>query len=79
MHERQAALNGAILALTLSATAAVHAENDAATRTREGEINHWIEYYRKNQQPPPVAPVPQGAAKKVAPRERSGTDAPTKP
>jgi hypothetical protein len=61
MHKRQAALTGAILALTLLA-APTRAEEDAATKAREGDVNHWIEYYRKNhQQPQPVAPGRQGA------------------
>lgn len=78
MHERQAALTGAILALTLLAVAPACAENDAATKAREGEINHWIEYYRKNRrQTPPVAPAPQFAAEKE--RERSGTEEVKKP
>jgi len=62
MHQRQAALTGAILALTLLAGVPARAEKDAATKAQEGDINHWIEYYRKNrQQAPPVAPAPQGA------------------
>jgi len=35
------------------------AEKDAATKAQEGEINHWIEYYRKNREPaaaPPATP-----------------------
>lgn len=62
MLERQAALTGAILALTFLAAMPARAEKDAATKAQEGEINHWIEYYRKDrQQPQPVAPVPKGA------------------
>ena len=62
MHERQTALTGAVLALMLLVAAPARAEKDAAMKAREGEINHWIEYYRKNQQQPqPVAPAPQGA------------------
>ena len=61
MHERQAALTGALVALTLLAAPAP-AEKDAATKAREGDVNHWIEYYRKDrEQSQPVAPVPQGA------------------
>ena len=61
MLERQAALTGTILALTLLAVP-IRAEEDAATKAREGDANHWIEYYRKNhQQPQPVAPGRQGA------------------
>ncbi len=48
MHERQAALTGAILVLTFLAAVPARAEKDAATKAQEGEINHWIEYYRKN-------------------------------
>lgn len=74
MHERQAALTCAILALTLLAAAPARAEKDAATKAQEGEINHWIEYYRKNrQQTQPVNPAPQGAAEKEEQREKSGT------
>ena len=62
MHERQAALTGAILVLTFLAAMPARAEKDAATKAQEGEINHWIEYYRKNQQHSrPVAPAPEGA------------------
>ena len=64
MHERQAALTGAILALTFLAAMPARAEKDAATKAQEGEINHWIEYYRKNREPaaaPPVTP-PDGVA-----------------
>jgi hypothetical protein len=61
MPKRQAALTGPILALTLLAAPAP-AEKDAATKAREGDVNHWIEFYRKNQQQPqPVAPGRQGA------------------
>ena len=80
MHERQAALTCTILALTLLVAAPVHAEKDAATNVREGEINHWIEYYRKNrQQTQPVTPAPQGAAEKEEQREKSGTREAKKP
>ena len=51
MHERQAALIGAILALTFLAAMPARAEKDAATKAQEGEINHWIEYYRKDRAP----------------------------
>ncbi len=62
MHERQAALIGAILALILLLATSTRAEEDAATKAREGDVNHWIEFYRKNQQQPqPVAPGRQGA------------------
>ena len=61
MHEWQTALTGAIVALMVLVAAPAKAEKDAAVKAREGEINHWIEYYRKNQpQPQPVAPAPQG-------------------
>ena len=61
MHELQAALTGTIVALTLLAAPAP-AEKDAATKAREGDVNHWIEYYRKDrEQSQPVAPAPQGA------------------
>ena len=80
MHEWQAALIGAILALTLPAAAPARAEKDAATKAREGDINHWIEYYQKNrQQSQPVAPVPQGAAEKEKGQERSGPQEIKKP
>ena len=63
MHERQAALTGAILALTFLAAMPARAEKDAATKAQEGEINHWIEYYRKNREPAavPAAPPQDGA------------------
>jgi hypothetical protein len=63
MHERQAALTGAILALTFLAAMPARAEKDAATKAQEGEINHWIEYYRKNREPAAVPPAtPQAGA-----------------
>jgi len=51
MHERQNALTGAILALMLFVAAPARAEKDAAVKGREGEINDWIEYYRKDREP----------------------------
>ena len=63
MHERQTALTGPILALMLLVAMPSRAEKDAAMKAREGEINHWIEYYRKNrQQAPSVAPASQDTA-----------------
>lgn len=77
---RQATLTCAILALTLLAAAPARAEKDAATKAREGEINHWIEYYRKNrQQTPPVTPAPQGTAEKDGRREKRGNQEIKKP
>ncbi len=51
MHERQTALTGAVLALILLVAVPARAEKDAAMKAREGEINHWIEYYRKDREP----------------------------
>jgi hypothetical protein len=63
MHERQAALTGAILALTFLAAMPARAEKDAATKAQEGEIKHWIEYYRKNREPAAAPPAtPQNGA-----------------
>ena len=65
MHERQAALIGAILALTFLAAMPARAEKDAATKAQEGEINHWIEFYRRNREPaamPPATPPDGGAS-----------------
>jgi len=71
MHERQAALTGAILALTFLAAMPARAEKDAATKAQEGEINHWIEYYRKNREPAAVPPAtPQGGAASGEKREK---------
>ena len=76
MHERQAALTGAILALTFLAAMPARAEKDAATKAQEGEINHWIEYYRKNREPaaaPPATPqagVASGEEREKAEREK---------
>jgi hypothetical protein len=49
MHERQAALIRAIIsaALLMSAWPAA-GQRDAAVKAQEGDINHWIEYYRTN-------------------------------
>lgn len=30
---------------------------DAATKAREGDINHWIEYYRRDRSPRPERPA----------------------
>ena len=57
MHERQTALTGAVLALTLLVAVPARAEKDAAMKAREGEINHWIEYYRKDREPAPASPA----------------------
>ena len=71
MHERQAALTGAILALTFLAAMPARAEKDAATKAQEGEINHWIEYYRKNREPVAVRPAtPQAGAASGEEREK---------
>jgi hypothetical protein len=66
MHARQAALIGALLVLMLLVASPTRAEKDAAIKAQEGDINHWIEYYRKNQQQPPVAPAPQAVKGKEA-------------
>jgi hypothetical protein len=41
------------------------AEKDAATKAREGDVNHWIEYYGKNREPAAAPPTTRqsGAAK----------------
>jgi hypothetical protein len=71
MHERQAALTGAILALTFLAAMPARAEKDAATKAQEGEINHWIEYYRKNREPAAApASTPQAGAASGEEREK---------
>jgi len=70
MHKRKAALTGTILALTLLAAPAP-AEKDAATKAREGDVNHWIEYYRKNREPAATLPAtPQNGAAKKEDREK---------
>jgi hypothetical protein len=71
MHERQAALTGAILVLTFLAAMPARAEKDAATKAQEGEINHWIEYYRKNREPATASPAtPQNGAASGEEREK---------
>ena len=47
----------AVLALMLLVAAPALAEKDAAMKAREGEINHWIEYYRKDREPAPASPA----------------------
>ena len=72
MHERQAALTGAILTLTFLAAMPARAEKDAATKAQEGEINHWIEYYRKNREPAAAPPAtPQDGAASGEEREKA--------
>ena len=73
MYERQASLIGAILALMLLVATPTRAEKDAAAKAREGDINHWIEYYQKyRQRTQPVTPAPQGAQEKEEQRKKSG-------
>ena len=61
MHERQAALTGAILALMFLAGVPAHAEKDAAIKAQEGNVDQWIEYYRKDREPATAPPAtPQG-------------------
>jgi len=63
MHERQTALTGAILALMILTAAPAHAEKDAAIKAQEGNVDHWIEFYRKNREPAAAPPVtPQNGA-----------------
>ena len=45
----------AVLALMLLVAAPALAEKDAAMKAREGEINQWIEYYRKDREPAPAS------------------------
>lgn len=49
-----------ILSLLLLCAAPALAGDDAAMRAREGDINHWIEYYQRERQAQrpskPVAP-----------------------
>jgi hypothetical protein len=70
MHERQTALTGALLALMLLGAAPARAEKDAAMKAREGEINHWIEYYRKDRAP--AAASSPGAVVEEARGKRKG-------
>jgi hypothetical protein len=73
MHKLQAALTGAILALILLVATPTRAEEGAATKAREGDVNHWIEYYRKNhQQPQPVAPARQATVVEEEREKRKG-------
>ena len=65
MHERQTALTGAILALMILTAAPAHAEKDAAIKAQEGNVDHWIEFYRRNREPaamPPATPPDGGAS-----------------
>lgn len=71
MHERQTALTGAILALALLGAAPAQSAKDAATKAQEGELNHWIEYYRKAREPAAAPPsARQNAIKAEEGRER---------
>jgi hypothetical protein len=56
MHERQA-LTGVVLALILLVATPTRAEKDAASKAREGDINHWIEYYRSSSSLFPLSPA----------------------
>jgi len=57
MHERQAALTGVVLALILLVATPTRAEQDATSKAREGDINHWIEYYRSAPSLFPLSPA----------------------
>jgi hypothetical protein len=71
MHERQAALTGAILALMLLAAAPARAEKDAAIKAQEGNVDHWIEFYRKDREPAAAPPAtPQDGAVSEEEREK---------
>ena len=59
MHEWQTALTGGAIALMVLVVAPARAEKDAAMKAREGEINHWIEYYRKDRELAPVSAAPK--------------------
>ena len=50
------------------------AQKDAAEKTREGGVEHWIEYYRTEQRKRP-APPPQESTDRTSPRERPRTEA----
>jgi len=50
------------------------AAGDAAVKAREGEINHWIEYYQRDRTPQPARPVVQEKQDSLS--KRSGGEAP---
>ncbi|MGH8632402.1 MAG: hypothetical protein ACREU7_16765 [Burkholderiales bacterium] len=49
---------------------------DAAVKAREGEINHWIEYYRRDRQTkePPRPAAQEGARREPARAEGGATE-----
>jgi hypothetical protein len=57
-------------ALLLLPPSLVPAADDAAIKAQEGEINHWIEYYRneraKAAAKPPPTPAPDASAAQPA-------------
>jgi hypothetical protein len=74
MHEKSGILIATAIAV-LGFAAPVAAQKDAATRAQEGGVDHWIEYYRKNQpskpaevRPPAEPPAPRGVPDNVKPR-----------
>lgn len=49
---------------------------DAAVKAREGEINHWIEYYQRDRQPQQSLPsAAQDSARPQPARAEGGTTA----
>ncbi len=70
MHEWQTALTGAVLALMLLMAAPARAGQDAAMKAREGEINQWIEYYRKDREPAAASPAKRNGVTADAEREK---------
>ena len=45
---------------------------DAAVKAREGEINHWIEYYQRDRQPQLLRAAPQDTGRPSPVRAESG-------
>ncbi|MEO8164790.1 MAG: hypothetical protein ABI619_05280 [Betaproteobacteria bacterium] len=71
----------AVALAALGFASAAPAQKDAAEKVREGSVEHWIEYYKAQQQKPPAASAPQPAGEtgsgkhdeaEAPPREKTG-------
>ncbi len=72
-----------MIALTVAAlgfASGAPAQKDAAEKAQEGAIDHWIEYYKREQRKPAAAPNLQESAAspadRAAPTEQTGTSSP---
>lgn len=58
-----------LLCMTLACSAL--AQKDAAEKVQEGNVNNWIEYYKKEREPAASPPSPSAGQNPAAEGERS--------